>query len=95
MNFDAIIEAMPMYATGIGTTLQLLAVSLVAGLLLAMPLGIARASNNVWISRPVWIYKRNVEIDAEEEAKFLSSTVLEKVYYDSKSVFKPSLWADY
>jgi hypothetical protein len=32
-----------------------------------------------------WIYKRNVEIDAEEEAKFLSSTVLEKVYYDSQT----------
>jgi len=32
-----------------------------------------------------WIYKRNVEIDSEEEAKFLSSTVLEKVYYDSQT----------
>jgi arginine/ornithine transport system permease protein len=56
MNFDAIIESLPMYGTGIGTTLQLLAVALLAGLLLAMPLGIARARDNVWISRPVWIY---------------------------------------
>jgi len=56
MNFDAIIESLPMYASGIGLTLQLLGASLVAGLLLAMPLGIARASDNVWISRPVWLY---------------------------------------
>ena len=31
-----------------------------------------------------WIYKRNVEIDSEDEAKNLSSTVLEKVYHDSQ-----------
>jgi hypothetical protein len=27
-----------------------------------------------------WIYKRNVDIDSEDDAKFLSSTVLEKVF---------------
>ena len=31
-----------------------------------------------------WIYKRNVEIDSEDEAKNLPSTVLEKVYHDSQ-----------
>lgn len=56
MNVDAIIESLPMYATGIGLTLQLLAASLVGGLLLALPLGIARASDIGWISRPVWLY---------------------------------------
>jgi arginine/ornithine transport system permease protein len=56
MNFDAIIEALPMYASGVWTTLQMLVVSLLAGLVIAVPLGVARASNNVWLSRPVWLY---------------------------------------
>jgi hypothetical protein len=32
-----------------------------------------------------WIYKRNVDIDSEDDAKFLPSTKLEKVYYDSQT----------
>ncbi|MBU3676342.1 MAG: GxxExxY protein [Chitinophagaceae bacterium] len=28
-----------------------------------------------------WIYKRSVDLDSEDEAKFLPSTVLEKVYH--------------
>ncbi len=32
-----------------------------------------------------WIYKRSVEIDSEDQAKYLSSTKLEKVYYDSQT----------
>jgi hypothetical protein len=31
-----------------------------------------------------WIYKRNVEIDSEDEAKNLPSTILEKVYHDKQ-----------
>lgn len=31
-----------------------------------------------------WLYKRSVDIDSEDEAKFLASTVLEKVYYDEQ-----------
>lgn len=31
-----------------------------------------------------WIYKRNVEIDSEEEARFLASTILEKVYHNNQ-----------
>ena len=33
-----------------------------------------------------WIYKRNVDIESEEDAKFLSSTVLENVYSDSRDI---------
>lgn len=33
-----------------------------------------------------WIYKRNVEIDSEEDARLLASTVLEKVYYNTQSL---------
>lgn len=32
-----------------------------------------------------WIYKRNVDVDSEDDAKFLPSTKLEKVYYDTQS----------
>lgn len=31
-----------------------------------------------------WIYKRAVDIDSEEDAKYLSSTVLEKVYFNEQ-----------
>jgi len=31
-----------------------------------------------------WIYKRNVDIDSEDEAKNLPSTILEKVYHDKQ-----------
>ncbi|SDB93415.1 ABC transporter permease [Paraburkholderia lycopersici] len=43
-------------ASGLVITLWLLVVSIVAGFLLAVPLAIARASRNAWISRPVWVY---------------------------------------
>jgi hypothetical protein len=32
-----------------------------------------------------WIYKRNVDVDSEDDAKFLPSTKLEKVYYDTQA----------
>ncbi len=56
MNFDAISEAIPSYLAGVGVTLQLLGVALLFGLALAIPLGVARASNNKWLSWPVWAY---------------------------------------
>jgi histidine transport system permease protein len=42
--------------TGLVVTLWLLVVTIVLGFLLAVPLAIARASPNPWISRPVWFY---------------------------------------
>ena len=42
--------------SGLVVTLWLLVVSIVVGFLLAVPLAIARASRNRWISRPVWVY---------------------------------------
>ena len=33
-----------------------------------------------------WIYKRSVDLDSEDEAKLLPSTILEKVYYNSQSM---------
>ena len=42
--------------TGLAMTLWLLAISLVLGFSLAVPLAIARASSNRWLSTPVWLY---------------------------------------
>ncbi len=54
MNFEAINESLPLYFSGTLTTLKLLVVSLVAGLAIALPLGVMRASPKGWLSGPVW-----------------------------------------
>jgi arginine/ornithine transport system permease protein len=56
MNWEAIQSNLPLYWDGMWLTLQLLAGALILGLLGALPLSIARASTNPWISRPVWLY---------------------------------------
>ena len=56
MNVDAIIESLPLYFSGVLTTLKLLAIALFTGLMFALPLGILRASSNPWIARPVWCF---------------------------------------
>lgn len=44
------------YWTGLHATIQLVFLSLIAGLLLAVPLALLRASKNPWLSYPVWFY---------------------------------------
>lgn len=44
------------YAEGLVTTVQLVFLSLVVGVILAVPLVMLRVSNNLWLSRPVWFY---------------------------------------
>lgn len=56
MNFAAIAESLPTYWEGLLTTLELLALALVFGLLFALPLGVMRASSRQWLSAPVWFY---------------------------------------
>ena len=56
MNFDAVAENFPLYLTGLVTTLQLLALSLAGGLLLAVPLAVVRTVLPGWPSRLVWLY---------------------------------------
>lgn len=46
MDFTPIIENLPLYFKGLWVTLQLLALSLTAGLMLAVPFGVAAASPN-------------------------------------------------
>ncbi len=56
MDFAPLIEAAPLYASGLATTLQLLVAALALGLVLAMPLGVARASLTAWLAWPVAAY---------------------------------------
>jgi len=56
VNFAAIAESLPTYWEGLLTTLELLALALVLGLLFALPLGVMRASSRRSLSAPVWFY---------------------------------------
>jgi arginine/ornithine transport system permease protein len=56
MDLSAIVSAAPLYASGLLTTLQLLVAALAFGLVLALPLGVARASAAPWLSWPVAAY---------------------------------------
>lgn len=56
MNFDAVRESLPVYATGMVTTLELLALSLTVGLAFAVPLAVLRSQSARWMSGPVWAF---------------------------------------
>ncbi len=56
MNFEAITESLPLYANGLWITLQLLVVSLAAGLLAALPLAVLRVQRSRWLHGPVWCF---------------------------------------
>ncbi len=56
MSFDIIFENLPVYLSGAWTTLQLLLISLILGLLLAVPLGVLRSFRGSLVSRVVWVY---------------------------------------
>jgi arginine/ornithine transport system permease protein len=55
MSWDVIFENLPLYLSGVWVTLQLLAVSLVLGVLIAIPLGVLRAFGGI-ASRLIWAY---------------------------------------
>ncbi len=55
MAWDVIAENLPLYASGAWVTLQLLAVSLAAGVLIAIPLAVLRAMPGA-LSRLIWVY---------------------------------------
>jgi arginine/ornithine transport system permease protein len=55
MDWQIIFYSLPLYIEGVRTTLVLLAISLAASLLLAVPLSVARVSPNVLIAKPVWL----------------------------------------
>ncbi|EKO3406485.1 ABC transporter permease [Vibrio fluvialis] len=56
MDFSLIIGSLPIYFSGLWTTVWLVSLSLVIGLSIAIPLAIARNSRNYVISTPAWGY---------------------------------------
>ena len=56
LNVEIIASSLPLYFSGTLVTLKLLLVALGAGLAVAIPLAVMRASPNPWISRPVWLF---------------------------------------
>ncbi len=49
-------QNLQLYWTGLLATLELLAISLIAGGLLTLPLTLMRVSSNRWFSAPVWLF---------------------------------------
>ncbi|MCE2970050.1 MAG: ABC transporter permease [Burkholderiales bacterium] len=56
IDWSVVAGALPAFAGGIRVTLTLLAISLATGLLLSVPLAVARVSPRKWLSGPVWLY---------------------------------------
>ncbi len=56
MNLDPIVENFSRYLHGAVTTFELLVISLLLGLTLAVPLAVLRSLRGTWMSRAVWCY---------------------------------------
>ncbi|MCR9943655.1 ABC transporter permease [Vibrio owensii] len=56
MDFSLIIESFPVYLDGLWTTVWLVALALVIGLCVSIPLAIARNSTNYALSLPSWAF---------------------------------------
>ncbi|XAW90311.1 ABC transporter permease [Vibrio sp. CDRSL-10 TSBA] len=56
MDFSLIIDSLPIYFSGLWTTVWLVGLSLIIGLSIAIPLAIARNSRNYLFNAPAWAY---------------------------------------
>jgi arginine/ornithine transport system permease protein len=56
VDFAVIAESLPLYLSGLGVTLQLLVISLVTGLVVALPLAVLRVMPSRWAHGPVWLF---------------------------------------
>jgi arginine/ornithine transport system permease protein len=56
IDFSIIAGSLPDFFAGLKVTLILLVISLATGVVLSVPLGVARVSSNPWIAKPVWLY---------------------------------------
>ncbi len=56
MNWDAILAALPKLLQGVQLTLELVAIAVIAGLIIAIPLGIARTSRKWYVSGLPYAY---------------------------------------
>lgn len=50
MDFEAIVSNLPLYLDGLMTTVELVAIALVIGLALAIPIGLAASRNEAWVT---------------------------------------------
>ncbi|WP_038172683.1 MULTISPECIES: ABC transporter permease [Vibrio] len=56
MDFSLIVESLPIYLEGLWTTVWLVSLALVIGLFVAIPLGVARNSDNYLLNGPSWAF---------------------------------------
>ena len=56
MDFSLIIESLPIYLSGLWTTVWLVGISLIIGLSVSIPMAIARNSKNYALSMPAWAF---------------------------------------
>jgi arginine/ornithine transport system permease protein len=56
MDFDVILDSLPMYGHGALVTFALLVMSLAFGLAAALPLAMLRSLPSPWVWRPIWLY---------------------------------------
>lgn len=56
INWQIVSETLPFFIDGLWITLLLLVMSISTGLVLSIPLSVARASANPWVRVPVWTY---------------------------------------
>lgn len=56
IDWALIAEQLPNYIQGLKVTLILLVISLATGLLLSVPLAVARVSRRAWLARSVWLF---------------------------------------
>lgn len=56
INWQIVSETLPFFLDGLWITLLLLVMSISAGLVLSIPLSVARASSSPWLRIPVWTY---------------------------------------
>ncbi|HET6468564.1 MAG TPA: ABC transporter permease [Geminicoccaceae bacterium] len=56
MSFDVIVESLPLYLSGLVTTVWLVGLALMIGLVLSVPLAVLRTSRNPLVNAPVWAY---------------------------------------
>lgn len=56
MDWGLIAKQWPLYLQGLQVTLILLVISLATGLVLSVPLAVARVSRRAWLARPVWLF---------------------------------------
>jgi arginine/ornithine transport system permease protein len=56
MDWQVISDSLPEFGHGLRVCLTLLFVSVATGLLLSVPLAVARVSSRWWLARPVWLF---------------------------------------